>query len=274
MIKHVKDNINKKRENRNQNREAEQRKKIVYKDTIIETPIFRRVSSDEYSEKSGGFLSSIIFLIVAVLCINAGIKNPQLAQILNTFNQKEEDSNTEENKKIDEWLNVLEAEEGKTDGRKYANGMDVAWCLYLLVWGKNQVGIPSDVIPDYGYCGDLINFYNDPKIGRWYPRGEREPEKGCIVVFDWSGNSEPYDHAGVVKEVVKKGDKTEIVIIDGNPKVCTSMRYDITDPRIVGYAFPDFSRCIALNKKKDTLILDFKKKDYIYVSNEEDEMVI
>lgn len=270
MIKHVQDNINRKREERNIYRENQEEKakpieKIIYDDTIIETPIFKRKYRDEDSRNNGGSLGSrIILLAVVAFCINSSIKNVQFTQILNNYDQ-EKDSKA--NSQIEKISKIGRAELEKTDGKKYSNGVDEAWCADFVTWIKNQAGVSNDVIPNFSSCYYGAQFFKDK--GRWHDRGKYTPNVGDLVFFSWNTQSISYDHVGWIDEVYKEENETKIKVINGNPKVVISI-YNINDSRIIGYGSPDYSKDIVFNAEINTqktngeLSLNFIQKKYSY----------
>ena len=218
------------------------------------------------NQKSGGGVLSTLLALVAVTCIVSTVAHN--VTIINEQSKESQESTSEKSSQKDEFLRIMEEEIGKSDGTKYTGGKKVDWCLWLIVWCKNKVGISSEIIPDYGYCGDLVNFYKDKN--RWYKRGEKTPEKGWIAVFNWENDSDPYDHAGVISKVYKDGDKTKIEVINVNwgSKVAKAS-FDINDQRILGYASPDYNKDLVLNQKKDEKVLGFKyEKDDIVLDFE------
>ncbi len=230
--------------------------------------IIRNVENEENS--SFLFLGTAVIIIAGVLIVSQVL--PQIIPSIPLDNQENE--KIAKSSQRDKFLEILEGENGKSDGTKYTGGSNVDWCLWYIVWAKNKAGISEKIIPDVGYCGKLVEIFKNDK--RWYERGKKTPEVGWIAVFNWGDDSDPYDHAAVVTKVYKEGDTTKIELINGNwsSKVAKTT-VDINDSRIIGYCAPDYSKDIALNNSKNQIILDFEKENYkCIVKNKDDEREI
>lgn len=114
------------------------------------------------------------------------------------------------------------------------------WCGCFLSWGAAQqpnntfIGAP----PKFADVDDGMKLFQDDSgsYGQWRDRGAT-PIPGDYVFFDWDGKNDPDggndpDHVGAVLCV----DGTQLYTIEGNSGGRVAVhRYDLNDPRIVGY---------------------------------------
>lgn len=99
--------------------------------------------------------------------------------------------------------------EGSNKSNKFGAwyGMDnVAWCMEAVQYWYAQAGVPLPY--KTASCGSLLSWYrqNQPECVA------KEPEPGCIVIFDFSGTAYTTDHTGIFVKLDGEG----ITTIDGN----------------------------------------------------------
>ena len=106
------------------------------------------------------------------------------------------------------------------------------WCACFLSWGAEQLKTSIDGDPPR-FANVDTGMEGFQKSGKWRnPNDEKnKPIPGDYVFFDWDRDRDP-DHVGAVLFV----DETQLYTIEGNSggKVAVQ-RYDLNDPRIVGY---------------------------------------
>lgn len=83
------------------------------------------------------------------------------------------------------------------------------WCADFVSWVMTKAGIKTNS----PYCPTFIQQLK--KQGRW--KGQKNPELGDIVFFDW-GHDGKADHVGLVKKVNNDGSITTIEGNTGHPK--------------------------------------------------------
>ena len=113
------------------------------------------------------------------------------------------------------------------------------WCGCFLSWGAAQqpnntfIGAP----PKFADVDDGMKLFQDVRYGQWYKRSTYTPIPGDYVFFDWDGRNDPDggndpDHVGAVLCV----EGNFLYTIEGNSGGRVAVhRYDLNDPRIVGY---------------------------------------
>lgn len=108
-------------------------------------------------------------------------------------------------------------------------GKGTPWCACYVSWGIDQVKESLSDVPKYANVDDFMAYFSDDM---WKAAGGA-PIPGDLVFFDWIVNSEKNpQHVGVVLGV---GDDF-IYTIEGNSSGKVSLRrYDLDDPRILGY---------------------------------------
>lgn len=106
------------------------------------------------------------------------------------------------------------------------------WCGCFLSWGAEQLKTSIDGDPPR-FANVDTGMEGFQKSGKWRNPNDANnmPIPGDYVFFDWDRDSDP-DHVGAVLFV----DETQLYTIEGNSggKVAVQ-RYDLNDPRIVGY---------------------------------------
>lgn len=106
------------------------------------------------------------------------------------------------------------------------------WCACFLSWAADQkkASIDGDP-PRFANVDDGMNAFQTQKKWRSPNDDNDKPIPGDYVFFDWDRDRDP-DHVGAVLFV----DETQLYTIEGNSggKVAVQ-RYDLNDPRIVGY---------------------------------------
>lgn len=106
------------------------------------------------------------------------------------------------------------------------------WCGCFLSWGAEQQRDTIDGDPPrFADVDDGMNAFQTQKKWRSPNDDNDKPIPGDYVFFDWDRDRDP-DHVGAVLFV----DETQLYTIEGNSggKVAVQ-RYDLNDPRIVGY---------------------------------------
>lgn len=102
------------------------------------------------------------------------------------------------------------------------------WCACFLSWAADQKkAFINGAPPRFAKVDDGMKLFCDDQ---WRDSGAT-PIPGDYVFFDWDGGTDP-DHVGAVLCV----DGNQLYTIEGNSggKVAVQ-RYDLNDPRIVGY---------------------------------------
>lgn len=106
------------------------------------------------------------------------------------------------------------------------------WCGCFLSWAADQqkASINGDP-PRFANVDEGMEKFKDSRM--WRERGDtnNKPIPGDYVFFDWDGGSDP-DHVGAVLCV----EGNFLYTIEGNSGGRVAVqRYDLNDPRIVGY---------------------------------------
>lgn len=114
------------------------------------------------------------------------------------------------------------------------------WCGCFLSWGADQMkaSINNGKPPKFADVDDGMKLFQDDSgsYGQWRDRGAT-PIPGDYVFFDWDGSNDPDggndpDHVGAVLCV----EGNFLYTIEGNSGGRVAVhRYDLNDPRIVGY---------------------------------------
>ncbi len=115
----------------------------------------------------------------------------------------------------------------------------VAWCAFFVTWCANQAGISSSVIPRFGNCEALTDWYKGRD--RYLYASSSMPRTGDLIFYNWSGGRIA-SHIGIVTGV----SGNNIYTVEGNTgsshgyrceaKVRTRGAY-----YIIGYARPDYN---------------------------------
>lgn len=171
-----------------------------------------------------------------------------------TYNNKGGES------QIDKIIRIAKGEVGLSNGKKYANGTNQAWCAYFIIWCAQQAGIDRSIIYDRVPCAsadDLVGNGTRYSAGsKWYPTAAvarrcneayraYNPKRGDLIIFNWSGadtrspSSFHGDHVGLV--VSYNG--STVTVIEGNsgiPGYVRELTYYTNDYRIKGYAAPAY----------------------------------
>ena len=84
-------------------------------------------------------------------------------------------------------------------GRWY--GLQSLWCAMFVSWAAAVAGVSTSVVPKHSYTVSGLNFFKNQ--GRAYSRaqvaaGQYTPQRGDIVYFKYSRNSNPTNHVGIV----------------------------------------------------------------------------
>lgn len=212
-------------------------------------------------------LGTVVALGLLVAAVNILAPNRSILTRINMESEKKYDA--EENQKIDEMGELLNNEIGKSDGRKYSNGLTEDWCGNFLNWAKYQLGYTDEDIPNCRSCKLGAEGFEAKK--RWYDRGSCIPKRGYYVFFRWNPSSISYDHVGWVEKVYQEGNTTKILVISGNTPNVSKTSYDINDSRIIGYGAPNYGKDLDLKTEINTkntggeLALDFTQDEYKYI---------
>lgn len=120
-------------------------------------------------------------------------------------------------------------------------GKGTPWCACYVSWGIYQVKSDLYDVPIYANVDDFLKYFVDSgkwNVSKYWTELEKnevtyELYPGDLVFFDWIVNNEKNpQHVGVVLGV---GDDF-IYTIEGNSSGKVSLRrYDLDDPRILGY---------------------------------------
>jgi len=109
-----------------------------------------------------------------------------------------------------------------------------SWCASFVSWCANKANIPTTIIPKSASVRTHHNY------GTWTLRAYANPQRGDLIVFDWTGSSEfePYDHIGIVESV----DNTNVYVWEGNTRNNKVERrtWLKTDSQIHGYIRPKY----------------------------------
>lgn len=86
------------------------------------------------------------------------------------------------------------------------SGSAYPWCMAFVQWCYDKAGYPLPI--KTASCGSLLRWYkaNDPECV------VKEPEPGCLAIFDFTGKKTATDHIGIVEGA----GKLTITTIDGN----------------------------------------------------------
>lgn len=106
------------------------------------------------------------------------------------------------------------------------------WCACFLSWAANQKKASIDGDPPR-FANVDTGMEGFQKSGKWRSPNDanNKPIPGDYVFFDWDRDSDP-DHVGAVLCV----DGNQLYTIEGNSGGRVAVqRYDLNDPRIVGY---------------------------------------
>jgi len=84
-------------------------------------------------------------------------------------------------------------------GRWY--GLQSLWCAMFVSWAAAVAGVSTNVVPKHSYTVNGLNFFKNQ--GRAYSRaqvaaGQYTPQRGDIIYFKYSRNSNPTNHVGIV----------------------------------------------------------------------------
>lgn len=114
------------------------------------------------------------------------------------------------------------------------------WCACFLSWAADQQKASIDGAPPrFADVDEGMAKFKNGSYGQWRERGDTNnmPIPGDYVFFDWDGRNDPDggkdpDHVGAVLCV----DGNQLYTIEGNSGGRVAVqRYDLNDPRIVGY---------------------------------------
>lgn len=122
-------------------------------------------------------------------------------------------------------------------GGEYSNGWDedTPWCGAFVSWAAAQIAEHLDGFTPFASVETGLTLFTDETNGAWRDGGEK-PLPGDLVFFDWDEEgSEDHgapDHVGVVT----RRDAATLYTIEGNcDGRVSACRYDIDDPRIMGF---------------------------------------
>lgn len=125
--------------------------------------------------------------------------------------------------------------------QEYLVKYDDSWCATFVSAVAIQCGL-TDIIPTECGCQRQIGLFQE--LGRWEEQDTYAPVPGDIIYYSSQGihilkdNDGWSDHVGIV--VCRQG--RLLKIIEGNHDQRVSYRYIfMNDPRIRGYALPDFA---------------------------------
>ena len=131
--------------------------------------------------------------------------------------------------------------EGSNNNNKYGSYFghnNVEWCAYFIVWCARQAGIDNSIIKQTGWA-DADDLGVDYRA-----RGSYTPQKGDIIIFDYSPRSSKTpasaygDHVGLV-EYVSNG---YVHTIEGNANNgVRKYSYSLSNNDIKGYGIPNYN---------------------------------
>ena len=132
-------------------------------------------------------------------------------------------------------------------GRWY--GLQDMWCAMFVSWCANTAGVPSSVVPYHSFTVSGLNTFQS--WGRAYTRaavaaGTYTPQKGDIIYFKSSRNSNPTNHVGIVTSYsgttvyTVEGNTSSATISTNGGAVCAKS-YSITNTYIVYICSPDYT---------------------------------
>ncbi|MBE6967319.1 MAG: CHAP domain-containing protein [Ruminococcaceae bacterium] len=112
-------------------------------------------------------------------------------------------------------------------------GAATPWCACFVSWGMAQVDASA-----YAFAGVEAGKRHFEDEGRWYASGDRLPDPGDLIFFDWEGDGAA-DHVGAVlcvnDDPVNAGKKL-VYTIEGNCYGKVSVRWFAQeDAFILGY---------------------------------------
>lgn len=114
------------------------------------------------------------------------------------------------------------------------------WCGCFLSWAADQKKASiNGALPRFAKVDEGMGKFKDGSYGQWREPNDEEnkPIPGDYVFFDWDGRNDPDggkdpDHVGAVLCV----EGNFLYTIEGNSGGRVAVqRYDLNDPRIVGY---------------------------------------
>ena len=142
---------------------------------------------------------------------------------------------------------VLGANNYTEYGRWY--GLQDMWCAMFVSWCADTAGISSTVVPRHSYTVSGLNSFKS--WGRAYTRaqvaaGSYTPQKGDIIYFKSSRNTNPTNHVGIVTSYsgttvyTVEGHTSSATISTNGGAVCAKS-YSITNTYIVYICSPAYS---------------------------------
>lgn len=109
-------------------------------------------------------------------------------------------------------------------------GLKAAWCAIFVSWCARQAGISTKVIPNFAGCTTGRRLFQ--KLGVWYPRDRRTPQKGDLILFDWDSDPSLSEHVGIVTA----SDSKYVYTIEGNSgNQVREKRYGRNSSCVLGY---------------------------------------
>ena len=112
-------------------------------------------------------------------------------------------------------------------------GLDSPWCAIFVSWCANQAGVSTAQIPIFASCTSGRTTFR--RMGIWYERDARTPQRGDIVLFDWNYDPTASEHTGIVTKV----DSKYIYTVEGNagtPGAVREKKYGRKSAIVLGYA--------------------------------------
>ncbi len=109
------------------------------------------------------------------------------------------------------------------------------WCAAFIVWCVNRAGVSTEIIPKDGSSNSLKNYYESR--GQYHDDEDGPPLPGDIAFFSYTYSVYNISHVGLVTAVAGG----TVYMVEGNySSHVAKTEYEIGDPRIVGYASPDY----------------------------------
>lgn len=122
-----------------------------------------------------------------------------------------------------------------------------AWCATFASAVAIEAGL-TDIIPTECGCEPYINLFI--KMGCWEEDGNKAPEAGDYIFYNWDDSTQPNDgradHVGIVENV----SGNTITVIEGNYSNSVKRRtLKVGNGYIRGYGKPKYSSKAAVNEK-------------------------
>ena len=135
-------------------------------------------------------------------------------------------------------VDYYEPADGTTKYGEYMGHPDMEWCGAFIAWCAHEAQIDPEVIPKEGSSNALKAYYD--ARGQYRSAEDGLPLPGDIAFFSYTYSVYNISHVGLVTSV----DNGVIRLVEGNYGIASphvaATSYEIGDPRLVGFASPDY----------------------------------